>query len=677
MASNIDTSAPQRPESPTGSPRGPSTTSLQAAATVNAGLNRELSPRKPHTLLKHRILSLNGRGNTHQAPAGSSTGSLTRGQRSSSNAGRRRSNVLMNLQLNNPSIPGPGEMVSESGIPQHHRAPSLGELHQELEAEQEAHVNRLLQMIRQQQLELQRLQANNPNHSSGHGASAEDSSAVSDRPAGPSSHGPSPAMPLGSYPRSPVFHHRPSLDMARADLHRRSRTPSRGASPRLRSTSISAESGDWALGGRDESAFYQAEAQMLTRENQMLKHRINDLQKQLNELSASQGSNEPPNPSGLVIGGGVVGIAVARQLARRSGGSTVLIERHPALGTETSARNSEVIHAGIYYAPGSLKARLCVRGKQLLYDLCARHDVGHRRTGKWIVAQTPAQRASLERFHAACRDTLGVPTRWVSAAEVARDGEGVVAAEGALDSPTTGIVDSHALMACLAGLLEEDGGIVALNSPVVGVRPEGGGWAVDVRDGPEGEASTITADTVVNAAGLGAAHVHNMIVGPERRVTLRYAKGNYFSYAASRPAVSRLIYPVPEPGLGGLGTHLTLDLAGRMRFGPDVEWVDGPDDLAALSTDTPRGASRLREAVAAIRTYLPGIDPDSLAPDYAGIRPKLVGPDHKGFVDFVIREEDGFPGWVNLLGIESPGLTSALAIAERVEEMMYGNVSGG
>ncbi|EGX91171.1 hypothetical protein CCM_05329 [Cordyceps militaris CM01] len=306
MASITDTPALPRPGSPTGSPHGPSTTSLQAAATVNAGLHRELSPRKrrtppvvdrPSTCLRNlRALTLT------EAPEGSSTGSLARGHRSSSNAGRRRSNVLMNLQLNDPAVPGPGEMVAEHAMhpPQHHRAPSLGELHQELEAEQEAHVNRLLQMIRQQQLELQRLQASNSGGGAGHGASAEDSSAVSDR-AGPlASQGPVPTPPLaGSYPRSPVFHHRPSLDMARADLHRRSRTPSRGASPRLRSTSISVESGDWALGGRDESAFYQAEAQMLTRENQMLKHRIHELQKQLSELSASQGSNEPPTPSSL------------------------------------------------------------------------------------------------------------------------------------------------------------------------------------------------------------------------------------------------------------------------------------------------------------------------------------------------------------------------------------------
>ncbi|ATY59364.1 L-2-hydroxyglutarate dehydrogenase [Cordyceps militaris] len=591
MASITDTPALPRPGSPTGSPHGPSTTSLQAAATVNAGLHRELSP----------------------PPEGSSTGSLARGHRSSSNAGRRRSNVLMNLQLNDPAVPGPGEMVAEHAMhpPQHHRAPSLGELHQELEAEQEAHVNRLLQMIRQQQLELQRLQASNSGGGASHGASAEDSSAVSDR-AGPlASQGPVPTPPLaGSYPRSPDAEPR---GLATASIHV-----------------------DYATAAA-RADFTHA-----------------------------------------VIGGGVVGIAVARQLARRAGGSTVLIERHAALGTETSSRNSEVVHAGIYYGADSLKARLCVRGKHLLYELCARHGVDHRRTGKWIVAQTPAQRAALERFHAVCRDALGVPTRWVSAAEVARDGEGVVAAAGALESPTTGIVDSHGLMTCLAGLFEDEGGIVALHSPVVGVRPDGAGWAVDVRDGATGETSTITADTIVNAAGLGAARIHNMIAGPDRQVTLHYAKGNYFSYAAARPAVSRLIYPVPEPGLGGLGTHLTLDLGGRMRFGPDVEWVSGPDDLAALDTATADGAARLREAVAAIQTYLPGVDASALVPDYAGIRPKLAGRDHAGgLVDFVVREEDGFRGWVNLLGIESPGLTSALAIAERVEEMLYGSVREG
>ncbi|KAL0933097.1 uncharacterized protein CTRU02_212060 [Colletotrichum truncatum] len=311
MPSSTTAAAAPRGESPTGSPRRLST-SLQAAATMNAGLQHEPSRR-------------------------SSSGSLSR-TRHSPNAGRRRSTVLMNLQLNDPSLPGPGEMVADpqhtqsggaanaspqpmassplmlaSGDPHHNRAPSLGELHQELEAEQEAQVNRLLQMIRQQQLQLQQLQA-----AQGQGSSAvEDSAIVSERSnqgtpiSQPASALPpsgfTPLPPSGSFSRSPGVPHHPrsSFDMARVDIQRRSRTPSRGASPRLRSTSMSGDSGDhWVLGGRDESAFYQAETQMLVRENQMLRHRIRDLERQLTDLApgtTSQGNpNEPSHPSHLM-----------------------------------------------------------------------------------------------------------------------------------------------------------------------------------------------------------------------------------------------------------------------------------------------------------------------------------------------------------------------------------------
>ncbi|KAF4339136.1 FAD dependent oxidoreductase [Fusarium beomiforme] len=361
-----------------------------------------------------------------------------------------------------------------------------------------------------------------------------------------------------------------------------------------------------------------------------------------------------------VIGGGVVGLAVARQLAQRDDTSTVLIERHNAIGTETSSRNSEVIHAGIYYGPSSLKAKLCLRG--------------HRHTGKWIVAQNEAQSETLEKIHALCKNDLGVPTRWVSGEEVKRDGEGVNAA-CALESPTTGIVDSHGLMLCLQGLFEDAGGVAALNSPAMNIKPLGSkpgseGWEIDVKDAATGERSSITAETLINAAGLGAAVIHNMIVPPDQRMQLHYAKGNYFSYSASQPKISRLIYPVPEPGIAGLGTHLTLDLAGRLRFGPDVEWIDDPSDLAV-------NATRLPQAITEIQRYLPGIDPSALAADYAGIRPKLAGQDAvlkgKGFHDFIIRKEEGYKGWINLLGIESPGLTSSLAIAEMVQELLYGS----
>ncbi|KAJ9149041.1 putative FAD dependent oxidoreductase [Pleurostoma richardsiae] len=375
-----------------------------------------------------------------------------------------------------------------------------------------------------------------------------------------------------------------------------------------------------------------------------------------------------------VIGGGVVGLAVARALAAQPGTSTVLIERHPSVGTETSSRNSEVIHAGLYYPPASLKAALCIGGKDLLYAFCAEHAVPHRRTGKWLVAQTPAQREALQRVHDACAAT-GVPVRWVSAAEAAAREPAVRAEAGVLESPTTGIVDSHGLMVALQGLFEDAGGVSALGSPVVGVRglggpaPGSGGWEVTVRDAQTGEESAVTAEALVNAAGLGAAAVHNMIVpeGPARR-RMFYAKGNYFSYGASAPRVGTLVYPAPEPGLGGLGTHLTLDMAGRIRFGPDVEWVDSPADLQV-------NAARLPRAVAEIKKYLPGIDEASLQPDYAGIRPKLAGPSatrqKEEFQDFIVRKEEGYEGWVNLLGIESPGLTSCLAIGEMVRKLLY------
>jgi 2-hydroxyglutarate dehydrogenase len=349
------------------------------------------------------------------------------------------------------------------------------------------------------------------------------------------------------------------------------------------------------------------------------------------------------------------------------------------VGTETSSRNSEVIHAGIYYGADSLKTKLCVRGKDLLYSLCAKHAVGHRRTGKWIVAQTPGQREALERIHALCTNEIGVPVRWVSKEEIRRDGEGVRADGGALDSPTTGIVDSHGLMMCLLGLFEEAGGVVALNSRVEGLELVGSaakagsaGWKVDVVDAVTGEPSSITSETIINAAGLGAVQIHNMIVPPEEHKQLYYAKGNYFSYSSSHPRISRLIYPAPEPGAGGLGTHLTLDLSGRLRFGPDVEWVASPENLAA-------NGERMKMAVEEIKKYLPGIDEGALEPDYAGIRPKLGNKgaviSGKGFQDFIIRKEDKYEGWVNLLGIESPGLTSSLAIAEMVDDLMYGNRS--
>lgn len=374
---------------------------------------------------------------------------------------------------------------------------------------------------------------------------------------------------------------------------------------------------------------------------------------------------------------------------------------------ETSSRNSEVIHAGLYYGPGTLKTRLCISGREKLYAFCASRGVGHANTGKWIVAQDEAEREALERLHAVCRDVIQVPTRWVGAREARETEPSVRATAGVLESPTTGIVDSHGLMVALQGEFEDAGGVVAVNSTVTDIeplssssssagtgRPGSGGWRLTIRDSNTGESSTIETETVVNSAGLGAAEIHNMIVPPERRTRLYYAKGNYFGYSARSPRISRLVYPVTLPGAGGLGTHLTLDMAGRIRFGPDVEWVDGPEDLAV-------NTARFPDMLAAVRRYLPDIDEGALNPDYAGIRPKLgkagaVGAG-KGFMDFHIEMEDGYTGWVNskqyeipipplrslaeevtdsgfyqVLGMESPGLTSSIAIGDYVRDLFYG-----
>ncbi|KAI3394200.1 hypothetical protein diail_3015 [Diaporthe ilicicola] len=376
----------------------------------------------------------------------------------------------------------------------------------------------------------------------------------------------------------------------------------------------------------------------------------------------------------VVIGGGVVGLAISRALARRNP-ATLVLERHLQPGQETSSRNSEVIHAGIYYGASTLKTRLCIRGKELLYGYCAAHAVPHRNTSKFIVAQTEAQRAALERVHEHCTGALGgrVPVRWVGQEELARREPHVRAAAGCLESPTTGIVDSHALMVALLGHAEDAGATFSPGSRVVAVTPLGGppagsgGWEVTVRDTQSGGESTVSADTLVNAAGLGACDVHNM-VRPTDNMRIYYAKGNYFSYSASHPRVGTLVYPAPEPGAGGLGTHLTLDMGGRVRFGPDVEWVGSADDLAV-------NGDRMAAAAEEIRKYLPGVDAAALGPDYAGIRPKLAPRqavmEGKGFNDFVIRREEGYEGWVNLLGIESPGLTSSLAIGDMVEGLLY------
>jgi L-2-hydroxyglutarate oxidase LhgO len=353
----------------------------------------------------------------------------------------------------------------------------------------------------------------------------------------------------------------------------------------------------------------------------------------------------------VVIGAGVVGLAVARALAL-AGREVVILEAEDAIGTHTSSRNSEVIHAGIYYPAGSLKATSCVAGRRRLYEYCAARGVPHRRCGKLIVAADEAQRGELERIRARAHAN-GVPEVDFVARDQALAWEPELRLVAALHSPSTGIVDSHALMLAYLGEAEDHGAMLALKSRLDRgiVRSEGIELHVHGAD-------PILARLLVNSAGIRAPSVAHLIEGYPAEHAPRefYAKGNYYSLSRRAP-FSRLVYPVPEPG--GLGVHVTLDLAGQARFGPDVEWVDAIDYRV-----DPVRAERF---YAAIRRYWPGLPDGALAPGYAGIRPKISGPGEPA-ADFVIQgpREHGVPGLVNLFGIESPGLTASMALADDV-----------
>ncbi len=362
----------------------------------------------------------------------------------------------------------------------------------------------------------------------------------------------------------------------------------------------------------------------------------------------------------VVIGAGVVGLAVARALALQ-GREVMVLEAANAIGTGTSSRNSEVIHAGIYYPQGSLKARLCVQGKQMLYDYCAERGIAHQRCGKLIVATSDAQAAELPGIIAKAAAN-GVNDLVLLTREQAQAMEPHLACVAAVYSPSTGIVDSHALMLSLQGDLENAGGVVVLNSALTHASCAPTAINLIANDGTE-----LQARTVVNAAGLLAPALAARFAGLKASFVppAFYAKGNYFTLSGRSP-FSRLIYPVPEPAshLAGLGVHLTIDLGGQAKFGPDVQWVDSPDDLLV---DAARGDAFYAE----VRKYWPGLADGALAPGYAGIRPKIQPPGAAAS-DFVIQgpAEHGVAGLVNLFGIESPGLTSSLAIAAYVAGLL-------
>jgi L-2-hydroxyglutarate oxidase LhgO len=358
----------------------------------------------------------------------------------------------------------------------------------------------------------------------------------------------------------------------------------------------------------------------------------------------------------VIVGAGVIGLAIARRLAQ-AGREVIVLEAAEGIGTVTSSRNSEVIHAGIYYKAGSLMALMCVNGKRALYRYCNDHGIPHRNCGKLIVATSAqeTERLASIRAHA---EANGVLDMQILSGEVARELEPALRCDAVLLSPSTGIIDSHAYMLALRGDAEDAGAAFAFHTPLLRAKARGNQIELDAG----GQAPmTLECRLLINAAGLDApATAHNIEGMPAELVPKAYlAKGNYFSCAAKAP-FSRLIYPVPEPG--GLGVHLTLDMAGQARFGPDVEWVE--------TIDYAVNPARAERFYPAIRKYWPTLPDGALMPSYSGMRPKIVPP-AVASQDFVIQgpRDHGVDGLINLFGIESPGLTSSLAIADRVGEL--------
>ncbi len=357
----------------------------------------------------------------------------------------------------------------------------------------------------------------------------------------------------------------------------------------------------------------------------------------------------------IVIGGGVIGLAVARALARR-GKEVFVLERHAVIGSETSSRNSGVIHAGLYYPSGSLRARVCVAGRHALYDFCASHGVSHARVGKLVVATEEEQIEALDALIDRARGN-GVDDLVRLDPEEARSLEPLVVCRGAFLSPSTGIVDVHEYMLALEGEAQAAGALVALESPCLGGAVRDDGIRIDIGGR---EPTSLIAEIVVNAAGLGAQELARHLKGldPAHIPPLYYAKGNYFSLTGPSP-FSHLIYPMPSGAW--LGVHVGLDLSNRCRFGPDLHWVD--------SIDYDVDIAEAENFAASIRRYYPALAEGALCPDYTGIRPKIYGP-KEAAADFMVQcpRTHGIEGLVNLFGIESPGLTSSLALADEVAD---------
>ncbi|VFQ92143.1 unnamed protein product [Cuscuta campestris] len=380
----------------------------------------------------------------------------------------------------------------------------------------------------------------------------------------------------------------------------------------------------------------------------------------------------------VVVGAGVVGIAVARELSVKHGREVLVIDSAPTFGTGTSSRNSEVIHAGIYYPPHSLKARFCMRGKELLYEYCKAHEVPHKEIGKLIVATSSSEIPKLSALMSRGIEN-GVKGLKLIEPYEARRVEPELHCVKALWSPSSGIVDTHSLMLSLVGEAESHGTTFTFNTTVIGGYIDGNQIHIHVSESKtlsdwNGKSQLcpeliLIPRLVVNSSGLSATAVAKRFGGLDGRFipNAHFARGCYFTLSTSKNPFAHLIYPIPE--VGGLGVHVTLDLNGQVKFGPDVEWIDGIDDVSNFLNmfDYSVREDRDQKFYPAIRKYYPGLKDGTLKPGYAGIRPKLSGPE-EGFTDFIVQGEDihGIPGLVNLFGIESPGLTSSLAIAEHV-----------
>lgn len=380
--------------------------------------------------------------------------------------------------------------------------------------------------------------------------------------------------------------------------------------------------------------------------------------------------------SHVVIGGGVVGTAIAAELQKIPGNSVTLIEQHEMLGMETTSRNSEVIHAGLYYPTDSLKAKFCIRGKELIYSKLDSQIVPYRQCGKWVVAQNEKEQEYIEKLQKNAKE-LDVPVSLISAKEAQQTFPMISAKAGALESPTTGIILAHDLTLFYHTQFENEEGTVAINTKVNSIEYEASipQYRILCTEMTSDEPFEITADNIVNSAGLFAQEVANMVLPEDRHFKSYFAKGSYYSYVPENPIptskiTSKLIYPCPNANASSLGTHLTFDLGGQLRFGPDLEWVNVEK---ALELNYDVSQDRMAEAAKSIATYFPSITVDQIQPSYSGVRPKLLSEldNKKSFADFYVKEEAGFKGFVNLVGIESPGLTASWAIAEHVAELYH------